>query len=858
MSVQTNRSNMIKPQKIILNNGMTLLLIENHASPVVAFNACFRVGSIVETDEEAGICHLIEHMIFKGTPTRKAGEIAASIESAGGDINAYTSFDETVYYCTVSSRYFDEGLDILSDAVLNPLFETSELEREKPVVIEEINRSHDSPSKVLSENLFKTVFQKHPYGRPIIGSKETVMSFTHEKIMEFYRRWYVPENLVFVVSGDFQTDEARSKVEKIFSSFSAKAAPSLNIVQEKPQNTARSVFLTKNFEGYYVQLAFPIPNLEHPDLPALDILSHVLGEGLSSRLEQRIKEKKSLVDSIYTYAYTPKYPGVFVVGFTTQEKKVIPAAQAILKEIFSLDHEPITHAELVLARTNIKSDAWYERETVEGLARKYGYFETTLGNYNFDKKYYQKIEEVEVEDLQEVVQRYFRKETLNVAALFPEGHKIDLEKLKPNYLCQNLTNNLKVVKKASDEIQVKKLKNGIRLVFKKNSNLPLLSVRLVNYGGLRSENPKSNGLHHLLAQVLTKGTQNRSAEELALEIEGIAAGIDAFSGRNVDGLQGDFLSEKWREGLDLFTDILLHPAFDKNEIEKERKNTLQAIHREQDQLASIAYKKFFRELYPKHPYGMPVIGTKQSVQGIRLADLRAAHETLLNPKNMVVSVVGDFDPDSIEDFLNDKLSPLKSKKSTALKLSMPEAPGEIIRIEDRKSNKMQTHIVLGFLGTKINSQDRYSLDVLNNILAGQGGRLFIELRDKLSLAYSVTSFSQEGLERGFFSVYIATEPQKVNKAIEGILRELSKIKTELVSENEIERAKKYIVGSYEIDLQRNATVANQLAFNELYGLGAREIRKLPEKILKINREDVLKTANKYFNLDAYVLSIVGG
>lgn len=837
---------------------MTVLLVENHASPVVAINACFRVGSVVESDEESGICHLIEHMIFKGTPTRKAGQIAASIEAAGGDINAYTSFDETVYYCSVSSRYFEEGLDILTDAVLNPLFETEELEREKPVVIEEINRSHDNPSKVLSEALFKTVYKVHPYGRPIIGTKETVMSFTHEKLMEFYRRWYVPQNLVFVVSGDFNSEIALNKIKKIFQDYANTPPPSLQIPIEPFQNENRSVFLSKNFESYYVQLAFPIPDLAHADLPALDILSHLLGEGLSSRLERRIKENKSLVDSIYSYAYTPKNPGVFVIGYTTPEKKVVKAAQEILKEIFALDQDPITHAELALARTNIKSDAWYERETVEGLARKYGYFETTLGDYSFDKKYYQKIEEVDPDDLREVAKKYFRKEALNVAALFPEKGKLDSKLLDPKTLLNSLPAPKISAKKKLEGIQVRKLKNGIRLVFKQNPNLPLLSIRLANLGGLRSENPKKNGLHHLLAQVLTKGTEQRSAEELALEIEGIAGGIDAFSGKNIDGLQGDFLSEKWREGLDLFTDILLHPSLDKNEIEKERKITLQAIKREQDQLSSIAYKKFFQKLYPQHPYGMPLLGTAQSVQNIKRPDLIQAHQNLLNPKSMVISVVGDFDPDSMEELLTEKLAKLKTQKTQKLSLKDPTAPREIIRVEERKPNKMQTHIALGFLGTRIHSPDRYSLDVMNTILAGQGGRLFIELRDKLSLAYTVTSFSQEGVEPGFFSVYIATEPQKVDRAIEGILLELKKIRSEKVSDAEFERAKKYIVGSYEIDLQRNANVANQLAFNEVYGLGAKETEKIPEKILKVTREDVMKVANKYLNLDAYILSIVGG
>ncbi len=850
---------MIKPQKIILENGITLLLIENHASPVIALNACFRVGSVVESPEEAGICHLIEHMIFKGTPTRQAGQIAASIEAAGGDINAYTSFDETVYYCTVSSRFFEEGLNILTDAVMNPLFATEELEREKPVVIEEINRSHDTPGKVLSENLFKTVYQVHPYGKPIIGSKETVMSFTHEKLLHFYHRWYVPRNLVFVVSGDFDSEIALKKIAHIFSDFKDSLPPAVEIQTEPPQTKPRCVFITKNLEGYYAQLAFPIPDLAHADLPALDILSHLLGEGLSSRLERRIKENKGLVDSIYTYAYTPKNPGVFVVGFTAHEKKVVKAAQEILKELFSLDHDPITHAELALARTNIKSDAWYERETVEGLARKYGYFETIVGDYSFDKKYYQKIEEVDPDDIHEVAQRYFKKEMLNVALLYPEKSKLDIAALKPEALLQKIHPSLQPKKQSSpQEFRIKTLKNGIRLVFKQNQNLPLLSIRLANLGGLRAEHAKKNGLHHLLAQLMTKGTQSRSAEQLALEIESIAGSIDAYSGRNVDGLQGDFLSEKWREGLELFSDVLLHPAFEKSEIEKERKNTLQAIHREQDQLSSIAYKRFLRALYPSHPYGMPVIGSAQSVKNIQRRDLIKTHQSLLNPKKMVISFVGDFDPEAIEDYLGDKLSSLKPRKSETLKLHDAMPPLNPIRLEERKAQKMQTHIVLGFLGTRIDSKDRYALDVLNNILAGQGGRLFIELRDKLSLAYSVTSFSQEGLERGFFSVYIATEPQKVERAIEGILVELTKIKNHLVSEAEFDRAKKYIVGSYEIDLQRNASIANHLAFNEIYGLGVAEIKKLPEKILKVSREEVLKVANQYFDLNAYVLSVVGG
>ncbi len=845
---------MLKPNKIKLENGMTLLLIENHQSPVVAFNACFRVGSTVETAEEAGICHLIEHMIFKGTPTRAAGQIAASIEAAGGEINAYTSFDETVYYCTLSSRYFEEGLDILSDAVLNPLFDETELAREKPVVLEEIKRSHDNPGKLLAENLFALAYTQHPYGKPIIGYPETVKSFTRQKLLDFYHHWYVPENLVFVVSGDFDTGHATRRIKEIFAKHSQQKAPRVSFPPEPAQTSPRLKVLRKEIEGLYAQIAFPIPSMTSLDMPALDVLSHLLGEGLSSRLEIQIKEKKSLVDSIYSYAYSPKHPGLFVVGFTTNEKKLLKAIEAILHEVSKMSQDKLTHAELARARLNIKSDSWYEKETVEGLARKYGYFETQAYDCSFEEKYYQLIDEVDPEAVHEVAKKYLTPQKMNLAILLPQQSKLSEKDFSLEAWARALPPKLS--SKKTEGIKKIKLKNGIRLLLQEKSHLPLVSIRLVNFGGLRLENAKNNGIHHLLARTLTKGTLKRSSEKLALSIEEIAGSIDAFSGKNLDGLQGDFLSEKIKEGLNLFTEVLLEPAFDPAEIEKEKRMLIEGIKRENDQPAALAYKRFFQELYPTHPYGMPVHGTLASVPNLSRTQLLQTHKALLDPSQMTIGVVGDFDPDWICDFFENKLGKLKKVSRSLPKLPQPVKLKSPLTVK-LPQTKMQTHIALGFLGTTLRSKDRYALDVLNNILAGQGGRLFIELRDKLSLAYSVTSFSQEGLEAGYFSVYIATDPEREKEAIQGILRELQKIQTDLVSEAELERAQKYLAGSFEIDLQRSSNLASQMAFNEIYGLGAEEYQHFPEKVFKVTREDVLKVAQKYLDLNSYVLSVVG-
>src|SRR5256886_5507889 len=199
-----------------LPNGLTVLVEENHAAPVAGIQVWVRVGSADELPGEAGLAHLHEHMLFKGTARRGPGEIARNIEGCGGEINAWTSFDQTVYHVVVASQFLAQGLDVLADAITSAAFDPDELRREIEVVCEEIKRSLDSPTRKLSKELFATAFTRHPYGRPVIGSEESVRSFTREGILRFYRRWYRPENAVVIVVGDVQEADAVEQARKLF------------------------------------------------------------------------------------------------------------------------------------------------------------------------------------------------------------------------------------------------------------------------------------------------------------------------------------------------------------------------------------------------------------------------------------------------------------------------------------------------------------------------------------------------------------------------------------------------------------------------------------------------------------------
>ena len=844
-------------QTFTLSNGMQVLIEENRHAKVASFNALVKVGSANETNAEAGICHVIEHMLFKGTPTRPAGAIARDVEAAGGEINAYTSIDQTVFYINMASRFASQGLAILADAIVNPLFDAEELAREKEVILEEVRREQDNPGRMVSEHLFQQAFTTHTYGRPIIGFPETVTSFTRDEILAFYRRWYSPRNIVFIAIGDFETQAMLAEIEAAFAGFEGAPAPVQEIPAEPPQQAPRLFVKAMNIQSAYLALGFHVPAITHADVPAIDVLTHILGGADSSRLEQVIKEKKRLVHNVYSYAFTPKDPGVLVIGATLADADVPKAIEAIRHEVERIQAEPVTSEELSRAKLNIRSNEIYEKETVGGLASKLAYFLATAGDPDFEKRYYAVLADVQTETVREAAQRYLDFTRCTAVLLVPEAAKLakakgPLEKALAPAKPRQAT-KAHPARTAPERLR---LKNGATLIVSENHRLPIVSLCAAAPGGTRAETRAVNGISTLLARTLTKGTTTRDAVTIAKDSEKIAGHIDGFTGRNAVGVRAEFLSDHLEDGFGLLADVLTHPSFAEDEVAKERRLQLRAIRDQEDALSSLAFAELLRTLYPTHPYGLRVLGTAATVKKLTRAGLVRTHRERFHAKNLVLSVVGDVSAGEVEKLANRLLADLP--KGAALTAS-PKADPRPTKAREAtivKRAKQQAHIALGFMGTTFASPDRYAMSVLNNILAGQGGRLFLTLRDKMSLAYAVSSVNHEGIEPGYFAVYIGTEPGKVQKAVDGILAELGRVIAEPVADDELDRSKQYLVGTYELDLQRTSTVAGILAFNEIYGLPMQAIERYPQRILAVTREDVLRVAKKYITPASRTLAIV--
>jgi zinc protease len=403
-----------------------------------------------------------------------------------------------------------------------------------------------------------------------------------------------------------------------------------------------------------------------------------------------------------------------------------------------------------------------------------------------------------------------------------------------------------------------KLPSGARILVKRDSSVALVAMRAVCMGGLRYEDARTNGVNNLLAALVTRGTRSRSGDDIAHEVEAMAGSVGGFSGRNSFGVRAELLARHWERGLEIFADCVLEPAFSDEELEKERRQALEEIRTQADNISSEAFRLFQQALYKKHPYRLDVLGTAESVAGLSRRRLSDYYKRYMAPSQMTLAIVGDVDPKAV-------VAKVRALFGARGKPAPPPEPPPRPWDDDHPvdgqqvwkfQNKQQAHVVYGFPGTTITDRDRFGLEVLATILSGQGGRLFVELRDKRGLAYRVSAFSVEGVDPGYFAVYIATSPENLDVAKSGIEDELGKIVAAPVPKAELERAKRYLVGAHEISLQRRAALASTLAFHEAYGVGWDEYRRYAPGILAVSAAEVQRVAKKYLDPKRAIVATV--
>ena len=842
--------------KHTLSNGLTLLTIPSPQAPVISLQGWIRFGSADESDEIAGVAHLFEHLLFKGTKTRAVGQIAREVEGLGGDLNAYTTYDHTVMHMTLPSKAWDMGLEILADALINSQVEADELERERPVIIEEIKRRNDMPGAIASDLLRAELFKDHPYARPVIGYAEVVEAISREKIIEQYRRHYNAKNLFLVISGDFDEKKVLDRCEEYFEELSTGPTP-------QPHGPARNIreavsdFRNHHSPDALLNLGWQAPKGSDENSAVLDALALILGQGESSRLHRKLVLDEKLLREIGAGCWSPKDPGSFVIGMkgTQSSAKNFPK---IIQHIHEAILPPIAPSELEKAKRSLLSMATYSKETVDGLAQRFGYFESIANDWMMDAKYLKRVESLTLADLEKAKKDYLNWDRVVAAGIVPEKSEVPVFEAPKKKI--KAEKSLDLGKSGAQTFDF----NGLKVIVKTLSHLPIFSLRWLGMGGMRAESLTQGGLGNLWARTATSGgtgTDGRFWNRKALNefIDQSCASLSTFHGRNSFGFQLDGLSHDFESLSEALLSAYHQPAFDKAIVEHEKSLMLEDIKSMQDSPSSVVSLQFSKGMFAKHAYGRSSLGDAASLKKLTSAHLKAYHQKM-KKEPQVLCIVGDIDVERVRKFLETHFEGTKFPKKSSLPKTLKITHSKSRKLIRSFLKKEQTHILMGLPTCSVFDDDRWALLGLSSVLSGQGGRLFVELRDKLSLCYTVSPTHMEGIDGGYFGFYIATSPEKEKTAIDALYLEVDRLLENGVSEEEWQKALSFYVGNYQIEQQKFSTQTIGMALDELYGFGFEDYYNFEKNLSKVKAAEISKVARKYFSKDfrdKMLTSIVG-
>ena len=823
-------------------NGLTLIVEEDKSAPVASVQAWCATGSIHEGPKlGAGMSHILEHMLFKGTESRPPGAIASEVQELGGYINAYTSLDRTVYWIDLPSAGALKAVEILADVMQNATLPEEEYAKEQEVIRREFAMGFDDPNRQSSQLMLSTVFSESPFRYPVIGYLDVYNQLTRDDVMAYYKTRYVPNNITFVVTGDVDAGKVREELSRHFGSASRRALEPITIVSEPPQLGRREVHEEFPTELSRLTMAWRVPGVTHPDTPAMEILGGILGAGNSSRLNRELRERKEIVHSASAGMFNLQHEGVFAMQAITDPEKRGEAESEAMAELNRIKEKGVTKAEVERVKRGILSSQLRALTTARGKASDLGSNWLLARNLDFTRHFIDELARVTPQDVQRVARQYLKPEGINVTSLNPVG---TLESASPE-----------AADTKPGEIKKFTLPNGLRLLIREDARLPLVSISAVFRGGLLAESRETNGINRLYSSTLLKGTKSRSAEQIAETIEDAGGYINADSGNNSFSVGVEVMSPDLPLGVEILSDILLNPTFPEREVALEKRSQLAGIKADEEQITSVARNLVRENLFGDHPYALRNLGLPESVESLDSAKLADFHKTYAVASNCVISIFGDVKTEEVVKLFEKSFAAMPSGEMAFQSVRTPK-PMEGFIPTTATMDKSQAVLMIGYQGASVDAPNRVALELIGSASSDLGSRFFNRIREQMGLAYFVGASQFTGLAPGAFVFYLGTDPAKIDQVTAEMRNEIADLAANGLTVEELERARAKVLGGEAIRNQSNRALAAACAVDELMGLGYDEYLKRREQIEKITLDDIRAAASEYFKADARVEATV--
>ncbi len=870
-------------RKTVLENGLTILTKEVHTAPVVTVQVWYKVGSRNEEPGVNGIAHQLEHLMFKGTTSRPI-QFGRLFSALGSDSNAFTSYDQTAYYGTAEREKLNALLELEADRMQNSLIGAEQLVSEKRVVISELQGYENDSEYRLNRAVMRAAFPYHPYGLPVGGTKADVNNFTVEQVRKYYQNFYNPDNAVLAIVGDFQTDDVITFVKEKFGKLTKNEQQIFNnqklrINKQEPA-TNNPIILKEPGAAAILQAVYPLPDIKHPDSPALDVLDYILSEGRNSRLYQVLVDSGIATDVSGSVASLIDF-GWYELSVTASPKEDLKKIDTILtKEIAKLAQKGINADELKRAKAQFEAGIILGNRDITSQAMQLANDETVTGDYDYMNRYLERLRKVSSQDVQRVAKQYLKLNARVVGYFQPTqapttskaSGKANLNHTHENFISGATLDAVDITKylpKAEQDVKETsnsrhqpeyiKLANGLRVLILADKSTPTVTLSGYVKAGSEFDPEDKAGLAELVADNLLNGTKTKDVLSLAIALEERGANLEFNASREGVRIEGDSLASDLPVLLHTLADAIQNPVFPKKELELSRKQSLNALEQELDEPAEVARRAFVQSIYPKtHPSYK--VSTEKSLRRIARRDVIEFKAKHYRPDRMILTMVGDFDPQKVRSLINQEFGNWKNAgKAPCVNYPVVSIPDSIVRVNSVLPGKAQAIIYMG--NTAINRQDSryYAALVLNQILGGDtlSSRLGAEVRDRQGLTYGIYSNFLAGKNSGTFLIEMQTSPEDANKAIASTRKLLEEINQKGVTEKEVEAAKLTAISNYIVSLANPDELTHQILMNEVYGLQHDELSNFTAKIDSITLTQVNQAARELLHPDKIVVVTAG-
>lgn len=806
-----------------LENNLQTLFINAPGSTASTVQIWFRAGSALEETKDHGIAHFLEHMFFKGTEKRPGAAIAHEVESFGGEINAFTSFDYTCYYINTPTSQLNQTAEILLDMVSNPQFKEDDIVPERGVVFEEYRRSQDNPNQFAFQKIQKSFFTGG-YAHPILGNEKNILTFTQEQIKKFREKNYSLDNSLLVVAGDLKN---KDEIIKTILKYKLPKGEASSFPKFKLKTTPSNEIHKKDTHLAQMSVCIQAPTFDDTNSPHEDLAINCLGHGESSRLYQELVINQQLVTSCGSSTMFMNKGGFHYIKLIFPMENLKKTLVGFEKLILTTLKDGVGSDEVNKIKNQYVASKVYDMESLESYAFSLGHSFASSGDIGSEEEFINRIKKTTVAEVNESLIRVFKR-PFHISLQVPdEAQEKTLQKELSSFQ-EKFSKKLENIKesfpklakstgsKFDPQVHLFQIKPGIKFIYRQNTMNPTFVLHAYLKGGITEENRENNGLYQLISSTITKGYTGIGYVDLRSQLDNLSASLSSFSGKNAYGLTLHGQSEHFEDLLNHFIGTLSKPSFKSEFVKHEKEQALTALKNHEKDPVKQCFKNAGNFFFHGHPYSMSLTGNVKSIKKLSAKLIKDTHRNNLEKNEILITYCGDKSVEEVFSKLQPLFDQLPKRKEKSLKKKPIKTPKENSAFIPM--DREQTQIFIGTPTAPLESKDNIILRMITTHLSGQSSELFVDVRDKKGLCYTAQPIHFSALEAGYWGIYMASGKDKVTAALEAIQNIIDKIRVNGIDEEDFNRVKKMIAGQSLLNIQTNDDYANIYSVTTLQGM----------------------------------------